>query len=326
MKFEEWWEAPRDLWWKNMFESKDPWEGIGFLEKVKWKLFKTDQELEDMIEQRKQKEITEAKALLEQHPEWLTDPYEDYAGCIHHWGDYPVTILTYAYWEHERSILEGTGKATPDKIAQCERERDKYLVYHVRRYLKRLEEQKADPVGFEQKEKERRVQIKGYIRNYTLQNMYVYDPSRKRPVAPPDHPDAIPYDLIKLAIEYGLTDEDILNGVMPPQEVILDYAWKRQKCGQSVLTYNDEEVVPTGAYKDRNGKVHLFEGNFTYNSRNTPPASFSRTSAGTVCPICGSTATERISPVTRAVSMEMYGHHSTTIGRSWHCRACGSDF
>ena len=45
-----------------------------------------------------------------------------------------------------------------------------------------------------------------------------------------------------------------------------------------------------------------------------------------VCPYCKSTDTEKISTVSRAVSVSLVGVASGKIGKQWHCKQCGSNF
>lgn len=45
-----------------------------------------------------------------------------------------------------------------------------------------------------------------------------------------------------------------------------------------------------------------------------------------VCPYCHSTDTEKISTMSRAVSVSLVGAASGKIGKQWHCKQCGSDF
>lgn len=45
-----------------------------------------------------------------------------------------------------------------------------------------------------------------------------------------------------------------------------------------------------------------------------------------VCPYCHSTNTEKISTVSRAVSVSLVGAASGKIGKQWHCKNCGSNF
>lgn len=45
-----------------------------------------------------------------------------------------------------------------------------------------------------------------------------------------------------------------------------------------------------------------------------------------VCPYCHSTNTEKISTVSRAVSMSLVGAASSKLGKQWHCNNCKSDF
>lgn len=45
-----------------------------------------------------------------------------------------------------------------------------------------------------------------------------------------------------------------------------------------------------------------------------------------VCPYCKSTNTEKISAVSRAVSMSLVGAASGKIGKQWHCKNCNSNF
>ena len=45
-----------------------------------------------------------------------------------------------------------------------------------------------------------------------------------------------------------------------------------------------------------------------------------------VCPYCKSTNTERISTVSRAVSVSLVGAASGKIGKQWHCKNCNSNF
>lgn len=44
------------------------------------------------------------------------------------------------------------------------------------------------------------------------------------------------------------------------------------------------------------------------------------------CPYCKSTNTEKISTVSRAVSVSLVGAASGKIGKQWHCKQCGSNF
>ena len=44
------------------------------------------------------------------------------------------------------------------------------------------------------------------------------------------------------------------------------------------------------------------------------------------CPYCHSTNTEKISTVSRAVSVSLVGAASGKIGKQWHCKQCGSNF
>lgn len=45
-----------------------------------------------------------------------------------------------------------------------------------------------------------------------------------------------------------------------------------------------------------------------------------------VCPYCNSTNTEKISTVSRAVSVSLVGAASSKIGKQWHCKQCNSNF
>lgn len=45
-----------------------------------------------------------------------------------------------------------------------------------------------------------------------------------------------------------------------------------------------------------------------------------------VCPYCKSTNTEKISTMSRAVSVSLVGAASSKLGKQWHCKHCGSDF
>lgn len=45
-----------------------------------------------------------------------------------------------------------------------------------------------------------------------------------------------------------------------------------------------------------------------------------------VCPYCKSTNTEKISTVSRAVSVSIVGAASGKLGKQWHCKNCGSNF
>lgn len=45
-----------------------------------------------------------------------------------------------------------------------------------------------------------------------------------------------------------------------------------------------------------------------------------------VCPYCKSTNTEKISTMSRAVSVSLVGAASGKIGKHWHCNNCKSDF
>ncbi len=45
-----------------------------------------------------------------------------------------------------------------------------------------------------------------------------------------------------------------------------------------------------------------------------------------ICPYCKSTNTEKISTVSRAVSVSLVGAASGKIGKQWHCKQCGSNF
>lgn len=44
------------------------------------------------------------------------------------------------------------------------------------------------------------------------------------------------------------------------------------------------------------------------------------------CPYCHSNNTEKISTVSRAVSVSLVGAASGKIGKQWHCKQCGSNF
>lgn len=45
-----------------------------------------------------------------------------------------------------------------------------------------------------------------------------------------------------------------------------------------------------------------------------------------VCPYCKSTNTEKISTMSRAVSVSLVGAASGKLGKQWHCNNCKSDF
>lgn len=45
-----------------------------------------------------------------------------------------------------------------------------------------------------------------------------------------------------------------------------------------------------------------------------------------VCPYCKSTNTEKISTVSRAVSVSLVGVASSKLGKQWHCKNCNSNF
>lgn len=45
-----------------------------------------------------------------------------------------------------------------------------------------------------------------------------------------------------------------------------------------------------------------------------------------VCPYCHSTDTEKITAVSRAVSVSLVGAASSKLGKQWHCKNCNSNF
>lgn len=45
-----------------------------------------------------------------------------------------------------------------------------------------------------------------------------------------------------------------------------------------------------------------------------------------ICPYCKSTNTEKISTVSRAVSVSLVGAASGKLGKQWHCKQCNSNF
>lgn len=45
-----------------------------------------------------------------------------------------------------------------------------------------------------------------------------------------------------------------------------------------------------------------------------------------ICPYCKSTNTEKISTVSRSVSVSLVGAASGKLGKQWHCKNCGSNF
>lgn len=44
------------------------------------------------------------------------------------------------------------------------------------------------------------------------------------------------------------------------------------------------------------------------------------------CPYCHSTNTKKISTISRAGSIGLFGIFSKKVGKQWHCNNCGSDF
>ncbi|RHP47072.1 hypothetical protein [Clostridium sp. AF32-12BH] len=44
------------------------------------------------------------------------------------------------------------------------------------------------------------------------------------------------------------------------------------------------------------------------------------------CPYCGGTNCSKISGMSKAVSIGLFGLFSGKIGKQWHCNGCGSDF
>lgn len=50
------------------------------------------------------------------------------------------------------------------------------------------------------------------------------------------------------------------------------------------------------------------------------------TSSQVTCPYCKSTNTKKISTVSRAGSISLFGIFSKKVGKQWHCNNCGSDF
>lgn len=44
------------------------------------------------------------------------------------------------------------------------------------------------------------------------------------------------------------------------------------------------------------------------------------------CPYCKSTDTQKISGMSRAGSIVVWGIFSKKLGKQWHCNKCGSDF
>ena len=44
------------------------------------------------------------------------------------------------------------------------------------------------------------------------------------------------------------------------------------------------------------------------------------------CPYCQSTNTQKISTMSRAFSVGLFGFGSSKVGKQWHCNKCGSNF
>ncbi|MEE1447534.1 hypothetical protein [Faecalibacillus intestinalis] len=44
------------------------------------------------------------------------------------------------------------------------------------------------------------------------------------------------------------------------------------------------------------------------------------------CPTCGSTNVQKISGMSRWLSVGLFGIGSKKVGKQWHCKSCGSDF
>ena len=51
-----------------------------------------------------------------------------------------------------------------------------------------------------------------------------------------------------------------------------------------------------------------------------------QSSSQVTCPYCKSTNTKKISTVSRAGSIGLFGIFSKKVGKQWHCNNCGSDF
>ena len=63
-----------------------------------------------------------------------------------------------------------------------------------------------------------------------------------------------------------------------------------------------------------------------YNKRiNYVPVDYMSVNAVT-CPYCSSTNTKKISGISKAGSVAMFGIFSQKVKKQWHCNGCGSDF
>lgn len=51
-----------------------------------------------------------------------------------------------------------------------------------------------------------------------------------------------------------------------------------------------------------------------------------KSSNGVKCHYCGSTNTKKISSISKASSVAMFGIFSKKVHKEWHCNSCGSDF
>ena len=53
---------------------------------------------------------------------------------------------------------------------------------------------------------------------------------------------------------------------------------------------------------------------------------FQQTNPIVTCPYCSSTNTKKISGISKAGSVAMFGIFSQKVKKQWHCNRCGSDF
>ena len=77
------------------------------------------------------------------------------------------------------------------------------------------------------------------------------------------------------------------------------------------------------SYEYRRAKIRKRINKFLSSSGSTQTA---KLTSSVTCPYCKSTNTKKISAVSRAGSIGLFGIFSKKIGKEWHCNKCGSDF
>ena len=107
----------------------------------------------------------------------------------------------------------------------------------------------------------------------------------------------------------------------PKYELVFRYINYRKDHPKNI-NYNRPKILDISSHKNINETTEEYWNRINKHTINIPQQS----KPEVTCPYCHSTNTKKISGLSKAGSVALFGIFSQKVKKQWHCNGCGSDF